>query len=331
MGNDREVNFKLNVLPGDSSAMRRELAQLTVDLNAPAKALKGGGAVDIKKSLGGSLKNALGDVGGASSTLGNLAGGGLGSALSGVAGKAASVVSGLTELAAAAGPAGVAVGVAAAGFGVALAVFEKGKDLAGMANPYVVERYNLAWNDLSATVGRVFVPMVEKATEVVRTVGDFLATVMPSTQEVREALSGLNPAFQEFRSYLADIAPAIKFGLVAGLRMLGDYLKVFGQILKGVMKTLSLINPVAQIGRTINKFRGTDGALASSYGASIHGPASFIGLEALSKTTAQRALGAGSDPQEKTAQNSERSVGILEEIRDRLGINRDNRAVQGFA
>ena len=199
-------------------------------------------------------------------------------------GAAEGAAAGAGGAAGAAGPVGIAVALAAAAAVKALqtvaaalnALKEVSLAFAAQANPKVVERYTLAWDDLQAVVGRSLIPVVELITQGVRLFGDVLASVLPTTQEMRAALAPLGDALKELRDVFAELAPYIKVTITGALLTLGYTLKGLALTIK------ALLLPLRQLGLLGGK------QLASSVGAANKG-VSFTGAEEYAKSVYQAA------------------------------------------
>lgn len=103
-------------------------------------------------------------------------------------------------------------------------ILESMVSLSARAAPGVVKQLTLAVEDFQATIGQSFTPVVEFVTDVVRDLADVMAAIMPTADELSEALIPLRSAWMDLRDTLKDIAPDIHQGLVAGLKLLGNAL-----------------------------------------------------------------------------------------------------------
>src|SRR5579885_455223 len=83
-----------------------------------------------------------------------------------------------------------ASGVVAAATLLAETITDAALATVGKASPATMARMNMAWDDMLAVIGRALIPVVELLTAGFRLLGDFLASILPPTAEVREALGG---------------------------------------------------------------------------------------------------------------------------------------------
>lgn len=102
--------------------------------------------------------------------------------------------------------------------------------MAEKASPSQFKMWQLALDDTQAVIGQSFLPVLELMREGVRLFGDVLANILPSTGEVREAMSGLRVAFAEaaaeIRRVFAEIGPTIRDMLVEKIKTLAHWAAV---------------------------------------------------------------------------------------------------------
>lgn len=95
-------------------------------------------------------------------------------------------------------------------------------------NPAIVEQLQLAFDDLFAVVGRLFVPIMAAVVPIVRTFADALVPVIQS----------MLPAFQLFADALINIATPV-IGIFSGLlQMLQPYLEEFAGMVAKIASTI---------------------------------------------------------------------------------------------
>ncbi len=132
-------------------------------------------------------------------------------------------------LSAAAGPVGIALVAMGAGFGLVVGAAKQFistmLDWAAATSPVTVRQFQFALADIQGVLGRAAIPWVEKFTAGLRLVGDVLASILPSTSEMRAALSPLDGYFKDLRDAFAELAPLLRQFVVGGL-------KVFAQVLQ---------------------------------------------------------------------------------------------------
>lgn len=235
---------------------------------------------------------------------------------------------GLGKLGPYAAVAGAAIGVAAA---ATIGMWKAMVSLASAASPVAAERYAKAWSDLSAVVGRVFVPVLEIGTDAVRLFADFMATILPSSSQVREALAPLKDVMGDIRIALADVAPLIKMWLVDQLRMAALAIKFFSDQIRQMI-AIARAMPGGQVLFGTAALAG-GGGLASSFNAAPTGR-SFIGLEDLREKNILANMDAGGSAPPTAAQAEQTNakldtlINVTSRIADPYGIGR---AMVGFA
>jgi hypothetical protein len=132
------------------------------------------------------------------------------------AGKAANAVA-----VAAGGPFGFlaagAVMAAGAIYDFSQKLIETSVSLSKIANPAQATLYEMAVADLYGVIGQRLTPVVELATDAMRMFGDFLASVLPSSAEVRMALAPLKEALNTLKGALVAIVPVVRDFLLRAL------------------------------------------------------------------------------------------------------------------
>lgn len=249
--------------------------------------------------LGQTGKTALSALGGGMKGIGGMiAGGGPGAALSGLGGS-------LGSLAGVAGPAGMAItAVAAAVSGLAKAAISLG----GAASPVALQRYELALADTQAVLGRIFVPLLEHMGDAMRLVGDVLASVLPSTAEMRDATEPFRDALKDLKAIFTDLAPAIKIAIKGML--------VIQKALWKIAMTVGLfqIRAAAAVAKATGALPANKQGLKSSVGASGR-RVDFVGLEEYAKQVYKAAAAGGTQSvEEKMSQD----IGIIAEVIQRI-------------
>jgi hypothetical protein len=71
--------------------------------------------------------------------------------------------------------------------------------LGAASNPVAGQRYNDAWADTLAVLGRAFVPVLEIATDLLRLFADVMTTLLPSSAELRDAFKDLREAIKSLK------------------------------------------------------------------------------------------------------------------------------------
>lgn len=320
MARERELNFKLNVKSVNAEAMKTAFRGVTQELDRQqqkaaslkrtmaavqpgaagkplAAAMSGiklpalpGFSLGDKGGLGGAAPSAPG--GGMKGIGGMLGGGGFGAGLGGLGG-------GLSSLAGVAGPAGMALTAVAAGI---TALTKAATSLGGAASPAALQRYELAMQDTSAVLGRIFVPLLEHMGDAMRLVGDVLASVLPSTDEMREAMAPFREALVDMKKIFTDLAPAIRVFLKASLQVAAMFARITVAI--GLFQI-----------RTAAWLAGLDGTgkeLQSSMGAAKRN-INFTSAEDYAKQVYKAAFSAqaGKDPTQAAAEASASHLGNI--------------------
>lgn len=123
-------------------------------------------------------------------------------------------------------------GIAAHPFAAAGGVLAGGMAAVGARSPATMERFERALLDTTAVIGDTFAPVMDLASEGIRLFGDFLASVLPDANEMREILKPLQEGLKDLRSVLTQVAPTIKDILVVALEGFGVALMAAGEVLK---------------------------------------------------------------------------------------------------
>ena len=181
-------------------------------------------------------------------------------------------------------------------------------DYARAASPVEAGRLDKAYADLSAVIGRVFVPVLELATTGVRLLGDTLTTILPSTSEMRVALAPIKDAFVDFRNEIAANAPALKVMFTGMVRFTTDLVKVSFFVIEAAFALKRIINSTVGGGKAAG--------LRSSFGAS-GGSAHYQGLEDIGKNAAAAMFGAGITGGDASSMMPE-NIGIIKETVEKI-------------
>ena len=248
---DRQVTVKVAIKPAEADPLRkvfqkirdesvttergisRDLSKLRESYKPlfPGRALGAGGS-----GLGATLAKAFGGgnnpYGGLSAP--NVVGGKLGNIAaptSGIAGLVGQHFGGATgagvgKLLGAVGPAlGAAGAILAAGTAIAESLKSAALSTAALASPGTVKLLNVTLEDLGGVIGRVAVPFVEVVTEEFRLLGDVLATILPSTEDLRAALGPIREVVGGLRDILAEVAPLLRTVVTTGLHAFAEALR----------------------------------------------------------------------------------------------------------
>src|SRR5262249_16452470 len=168
------------------------------------------------------------------------------------------------------------------------AMTSKAMDFARKASPAQAERLDAAFGDLEATIGKSFVPILEQTTDGVRLAGDVLASILPETGEMREALAPVKDVMTELRNAASDTARALRLIVGGMVKWPAVQVKIGAAITSFLIQVGRYLSPLAALGRAV----GGGTPLRSSVGAA-GGHASFTGLADLGNQAALSAFGAG--------------------------------------
>jgi hypothetical protein len=291
----RQVALTLNLKPGSPQPILNLFRSLV-----PASAATG---TLIGRNLAKGLAGYRGTPGTAATGPGGGGGsGGLGSTLAGAAGGAIGGGLGLGLAAAS--------GVVAAATLLAETITDAALATVGKASPATMARMNMAWDDMLAVIGRALIPVVELLTAGFRLLGDFLASILPTTAEVREAFGGFYEILGDLRDVLAEIAPILKEAIKWLLQLAGTLISWLAKVITYPVKLLRDAGLV-----------GGAKPLTSSVGAAARPASIQTDAVAFARQTYARILssvGGGLSPQERQAKAAEDSVKLLQDIKNEL-------------
>jgi hypothetical protein len=135
-----------------------------------------------------------------------------------------------------------------------------------LSNPGTVQRLQRAQEDLAATIGQRFAPIVDTASEAVRALGDVLANMLPDADDVREVMNELRPAIQEVKKALLEVAPVVK-------DVLKNALHGLAVTIHNIVQTAQIMGAFVRLGRTLLGIKDQPRDLpdATSRGAALRG------------------------------------------------------------
>jgi phage-related protein len=184
------------------------------------------------------LGTALGGLGGRiGSALGSIAGNIpgiqlLGTAFQKITGSAGAIVSAFSSIIGALGGIGAAVGQmtgAVLGLGAAMVQF------VSLADPGIVQLFNLAVSDMMAVIGQGLAPILQVVTKVIRIAADSLTTWAPQLGQIIASLAeGLLPVVKIIFDVMSKLGQAINLVLVA----LAPIIVAFEQIYQAIFEAL---------------------------------------------------------------------------------------------
>lgn len=167
--------------------------------------------------------------------------------------------------------------------------------MSAKANPGQFKLWARSLDDVQATVGGRFIPVLAKMTEWVDKFGDVLATILPNTAEVEEALKPLFDSLTEFKSALSDLnseaGPLFREILILGLKQFASVASGLVDVLSWASKKLTEFTKVLRI---VAEFAGIKvpppGERQRDFAAQ---PASFQGLGQYEQSFQAQAFSSG--------------------------------------
>lgn len=248
---------------------------------------------------------------GSSLNLRQLAGSAIGGAISGGPGGAIGAAAGGVGAEAISGAFGTAGVVAGAAAGGVLLLVDALKGLSNavagfvqVASPGIFAQWQYAWRDLQGVIGQTLGPVLVRMTAIVRGFADALAAVLPSSEQMENALRDLDPL-----------------------------IRILTGALRGLAETISL-----NFGRSneTNFYRDEEGKLhrgaePSSFGAAAR-PAHYTSAEGFEKSFQEAALSASStqgNVQQRQLTTQQQSLKTLQSIDAKLGGGKGGRTFEG--
>lgn len=260
---------------------------------------------------------------------------------------------GISGIIGATGELGVALGAAGIAIGAFTKVLDQIINLAGAANPVLLQMFNDVLSDINAVIGQALVPILQLVTEAVRFFADVLATLIPSAADIRHVMEPMFVIFEAWKEVIKELTFAIKpiidlfmelwkmlseiavtflkgtlipilevlkpiiyvVGVV--LRFLSDilikFLKVVLSVVNGIIAVLTA--PMRLLGRLMKSLGlTTDQELKSSFGASGR-QAKVEGVEQYLASAATAAASGGAlSLQEKQAKSLEDISGKVDKV-----------------
>lgn len=292
MATTKKVVVELEIRPARNTALQSAFRSIDTDLSRMNNKGGGGGGGGIGSALGALVGGGGGGGGGML--------GGIGGALGGAAGVL--------------GGAALAIGGVTAGV---LALEKATEAFVAKSNPAALKQLNLAVDDLMAVIGRALLPVVEFATRAFRFLGDVLAVILPSADDLRDVFSVFDDVLREMYDLMATIAPVIKDVLVGALKALAVALRF-------------LLAPLFYVLDVLKRF----GLIKEGAGASIKGasfgaaaqPAAFSSVEDYARKVYTSFLSSGGNPQLTEAQKQTK---LLQDIARNTGAKDSSYSGEG--
>ncbi len=184
-------------------------------------------------------------------------------------------------------------------------------------SPLTAQRYDRAWADLTAAIGRTLMPVLEGATAVVRYFGDTLAGLQPVLGPlVRELADSLKPVFRDagvlFRELIANVV--LSFQAFAPLRT------VLFQLINPVNLLVVSMRPMIAMFTQLNQIIGKLFGLKNPNFEGASQGLSYVGTQttspaAMLQAIRERAFALGG---ERKAGPAEQQVDLLKMLVDGL-------------
>lgn len=143
---------------------------------------------------------------------------------------------------------------------------------AALASPGQMQLFQMAVEDVQATIGQSFIPVLEMMRDAVRLVGDALATFLPDAAEVREALAGTRVLFDEMRvaitEMMVEAGPLVKSFFLGIVKGFGLFISGIAVIITRLSQAFTaLMGPIRELLALIGINLPKSGGIRSSVGA----------------------------------------------------------------
>jgi hypothetical protein len=192
---------------------------------------------------------------------------------------------------------GGAVGIAG-GVQQIEAVLKPIMNLVAKVNPGLVEKLELAFENIFAVIGQSLEPVLEAILPLIQKFGDFIATILPSQAAMNDYVEALKPLFDTLTDVMQKLGPYIHVVIEALMQLtsLFEWIRnfIFHELLGAALGVIPDL-----------------GGNKSSQGAAFR-QASYSGIQELGSSFAQAAFSEGTDTQSP----QQKQVGFLEEIRN---------------
>jgi hypothetical protein len=206
---------------------------------------------------------------------------------------------------------GPALDAASAIPGTIKTILETLTAFAAKASPAMFRQLQIAVDDVQATIGSKFIPVMNLMRSTVRLVGDMLATVLPSTGTVEHALKPLRDLINDpaWRQFASDVGPMVREFLVANLKGLAAALTAVGATAHAALL------PLQAMGEVFNALTGAVPTMGSSVGAAAQ-PAQFSSIRGYEEKLQQEAYSQPPEGgrRESVQSNVQRIVELLERL-----------------
>jgi len=201
--------------------------------------------------------------------------------------------------------AAVATGAGSAAYALKLIVSAISGFVA-VASPGAFRQWEFVLRDVSGVIGQTLIPVLALMRDGMRLFGDVLANILPSTQEMAQALAPLREAFgdlaRDIRVLLAEIGPTIRYLVTSALANLATELSLVAKATDNAVWALRHLVPILG-------FLGGSTEARSSVGAAARAGGIATG-EAYQRGNIEAALNASAGQQSVPRQ----TLGVLERI-----------------
>lgn len=121
----------------------------------------------------------------------------------------------------------------AAGAGIQAAgqLFQIIGDLVKVADPGLMQEVEIAFKDIQGVIGQALVPVMRMLLPMVRTFGDFVASIIPDQEVLNSLFAAFQPILDSFAHELEMLAPILKYLITAYIEfetvLVDGFAKVF--------------------------------------------------------------------------------------------------------
>ena len=219
----------------------------------------------------------------------------------------------------AAGGAGAAMGAITGPIGALGAAADMISKFTNALNPAIMEQFSMAMKDIFAVVGQALVPAFEILTPAIQMMGDFIASILPDTHGLVDAMK---PILEAFRQMYAALAPLYKAGLEVAITVVTKAFEVLAGMVQTLMTAMAVFadfmlkavpnwvsDDIAKLHANVKGFLAGEkiGFGKTSRGAAGQG-AAIVGVSDLTRSAIAAGFGGGGGPQESTAKNTEKTA-----------------------
>lgn len=238
---------------------------------------------------------------------------------------------------------------------------------AATANPAYVMQFDMAMKDVTGVIGQSLAPVIKALTPWVRLFGDFLANILPTAEEMDDALKPMGDALKMVKSAIDPLIPIFRERFQTSIELVSKALQTMLPWIEKVVKayslavgTLSIVqnamlesfknfkitDPTKSFKEAFEKIPGKVKDLwkslyeggkptnfkKSSVGAAFHGEASYAGVADIGREAILSAfsVGAGQTPEKQTAENTKQMSEDLKFIMEEVKKQPWAKQIPGF-